>query len=106
MDGGRALGALVTMLGIMLPSTTLALAAARWGRARRDTLAVRAFTAGMAPLTVGLLFSTGWVLTEPTRTSAVALVLVVGSAALLLRTPVSPMWLIAAGAVSGALGWV
>lgn len=99
-------GALVTMLGIMLPSTTLALAAARWGRARRDTLAVRAFTAGMAPLTVGLLFSTGWVLTEPTRTSAVALVLVVGSAALLLRTSVSPMWLIAAGAASGALGWV
>ncbi|HWP18841.1 MAG TPA: chromate transporter [Burkholderiaceae bacterium] len=100
------LGAAVAMLGIMLPSTTLALGAARWGRTRRDTTAVRAFTAGMAPLTVGLLFSTGWVLTEPTRTHPTAVLLVIGSAALMLGTRLSPMWMIAAGAAAGLLGWV
>lgn len=100
-----AWGALVAMLGIMLPATTLALAAARWGRARRDTLGVRAFTAGMAPLTVGLLIATGWVLTEPTRTHPVAVGLVVATVLLMMRTSLSPMWMIAAGAVVGALGW-
>jgi chromate transporter len=53
------------VLGILIPSTTLALAASRWARERRQTIGVRAFTAGMAPLTIGLLFATGWLLAEP-----------------------------------------
>ena len=55
-------GAAVTMIGILIPSTTLALASTRWGAQRRDSRGVRAFTAGMAPLTLGLLLATGWVL--------------------------------------------
>ncbi|MDB5820365.1 MAG: chromate transporter, partial [Rhizobacter sp.] len=60
-------GVFVTMMGIMLPSTTLALYATRWGRARQETRGVRAFTAGMAPITVGLVVATGWLLAEPAR---------------------------------------
>ena len=40
------LGALATMAGIMLPSTTLVLAATRWAREHKHTVGVRAFTAG------------------------------------------------------------
>src|SRR4029079_2850654 len=36
-------GVAATLFGIMLPSTTLALAAARWGHARREWRAVQAF---------------------------------------------------------------
>ena len=43
-------GAAATLAGIMLPSTTLALWATRWGESRRDTLGVRAFTAGRTVL--------------------------------------------------------
>jgi chromate transporter len=105
-----ALGALVTMAGILVPSTVLSLWATRWGTQRRETIGVRAFTAGLAPLTVGLLLSTGWVLAEPYLRSndhrLGALAAVVSTVAVMLRTRVSPTWLVAAGAVAGALGWV
>ena len=100
------LGALATMLGIMLPSTTLALWATRWGDKRRDTLGVRAFTSGLAPLTIGLLLATGWVLTDPIRGHWGLMVLVGLTVLVLLRTKLSPIWLVAAGMVAGALGWV
>jgi hypothetical protein len=47
------------MVGIMLPSTTLTFAAARWGHQNRELRAVRAFKQGMAPIVIGifLLFS-------------------------------------------------
>ena len=64
---------------------------------------VRAFTAGLTPLTLGLLLSTGWVLTAPVRGAWVAAVLVLGTVVASVRTRISPMWLIAVGAVVGAL---
>ena len=103
--GGLA-GVLATLSGSLLPSTTLALSATRWGAARRDSIGVRAFTAGMAPLTIGLLLATGWVLTEPTRHMPAALALVAVTVLVMLRTRLSPLWPIALGALVGALGWV
>ncbi len=105
-----AVGALVMMAGILLPSTVLSLTAGRWGHQRRETRGVRAFTGGMAPLTIGLLLATGWVLAEPFlrapehRLGAIALIAV--SVVVMLRTRLSPMWLVGLGAVVGALGWV
>lgn len=98
-------GVVAAMLGSLLPSTTLALAASRWGAARQDSRAVRAFSAGMAPVTLGLVLSSGWVLAEPARHHAVLAVLVLATIGLMLRTRVSPVWPIAAGAAAGALGW-
>lgn len=99
-------GALATMSGILLPSTLLTLGASRWGQARRDTLGVRAFTAGMAPLTLGLLAATGWVLTEPVRLQIRAWALIAVTLVVMLRTRASPLWLVALGALTGALGLV
>ena len=99
---GGALGMIVTMTGILLPSTTLALGAARWGQARRETRGVRAFVNGMAPATVGLVVATGWILGGPARQAPALLALAVATVALSLRTKLSPMWLIAAGALAGA----
>ena len=101
-----AAGAAVTLAGIMLPSTTLALWATRWGSRRRETLGVRAFTAGLAPLTIGLLLATGWVLTDPARGQPRLLALVALTAVVMLRWRVSPLWLVGAGMIAGALGWV
>ena len=107
------LGALATMTGILIPSTMLSLWATRWGSQRRETRFVRAFTAGLTPLTLGLLLATGWVLAEPYllhplqpahRWGALALIAV--SIAVMLRTKLSPMWLVALGTLAGALGFV
>lgn len=100
------LGALVTLVGSLIPSTTLALAVGRYGQRRQESRGVRAFTAGMAPLTLGLVLATGWLLTAPTRAHPVGVLLVVLTVVAMMRTRISPMWLIALGAVAGALGWV
>jgi chromate transporter len=104
-----AAGVLVTMVGILIPSTTLAIAASRWAAERKDSRGVRAFSAGMAPITLGLLLATGWLLAEPFvkdaghRTGALALIAL--TVLVMAKTRWSPLWLIGLGAVAGALGW-
>ena len=104
------LGALATMAGTLLPSTATTLLVSRWGARQRETRGMRAFTTGLTPLTIGLLVATGWLLARPyvvdgTHTLA-ALALVAVSIAGMLRTRLSPMWLVGIGALVGALGWV
>ena len=85
----------------MLPSTTLALGRGALGPRRRDWRPVRAFKAGMAPIVIGLLFATGWILTIETpgwRPGVLTLV----SALLVWRTRVHLLVLVAAGAILGA----
>jgi chromate transporter len=104
--GGLA-GVLATMAGTLLPSTTLALSVTRWGDKNRESLGLRAFTTGLAPLTIGLLVSTGWILLQPTRLHWVnAGVLVAFTLLLMMRTRLSALWPIAAGALAGIMGWV
>jgi len=104
------LGALATMTGTLLPSTALTLFVSRWGAQRRETRAVRAFTAGLTPLTIGLLVATGWLLVRPyvrDERHAVGAIVLVGIAIVgMLRTKLSPMWFVALGAIAGALGLI
>jgi chromate transporter len=99
-------GAVVSMLGIMLPSTTLALTVSRWVASRRHWLSVQAFQAGMVPVTIGLLLATGWHLAPPLQTQPRALLLSVAVALLVWRTKVPLIWLVLAGAALGAAGAV
>jgi len=103
-------GAAAAMAGIMLPSTTLVLIATRWARDNRERLAVRAFSTGMAPLTLGLIIATGWLLALPylavPEHRLPTLVLIAITLALMLRTKLSLVWLVLGGGVAGALGWV
>ena len=98
---GGALGMLVTMIGILLPSTTLTLAAARWGEARRHTRGVQAFVTGLAPLTVGLVLSSGFLLGKPAYGNPWLVAVVVATVAVCVRSKVSPLWLIAVGGLVG-----
>ncbi len=99
-------GALATLAGTLLPSTTLALAVSRWGRQNESARSLRAFNTGMAPITIGLLLATGWVLLRPSGGQVGALVLAAATVLVMLKTKISPVWLIAVGALAGVLGWV
>jgi chromate transporter len=99
------IGAGATLTAIMLPSTTLALTAARWAHAHRDRRAVQAFKAGMAPIVLALMLATGWILSVETPGWR-HLLLTVAAALLIWRTRVHVLVLVAAGAVAGVLGWV
>jgi chromate transporter len=98
-------GVAVTMIGIMLPSTTLTYMAARWGHRNRDLRAVRAFKLGMAPVVIALLVSTGIILgglnTAPQGHWALWC-LTIASGLIIWRTRIHLLWLLLAGAL---LGW-
>jgi len=104
-----ALGVAVAMLGIMLPSSILTYTATRWAHQHREMRAIRAFKAGMAPIVIALLLATAWLLTlthdQPTRDWPLY-VLTVLTTLVVWRTRVHMLWLIGAGGLLGALGWV
>lgn len=103
------LGVLLAMLGILLPSTTLTFAAARWGHQNRELRAVRAFKQGMAPIVIALLIATGWVLASSHGRewhNWPVWALTAGTALLVWRTRLHLLWLLAAGGVLGWFGWV
>ena len=101
------LGMMLTMLGIMLPSSVLTYKATKWAHINRNLKSVQAFKSGMAPIVIGLLVSTGWLLSGAQSNFAQdwRLWLVTAIAILvMLRTSVHLLWLIAAGGVLGATG--
>ena len=104
-----ALGMLISLLGIMLPSSILTYTTTRWAHKHRDNRGVRAFKLGMAPVVIALLVSTGWLLTashNELMRDWPLWVLTLVAMGLLWRTRIHLLWLIGAGALLGALGWV
>lgn len=99
-------GVLVTMFGIMLPSTVLTYLAAQWGHRNRQLRSVRAFKQGLAPIVIALFFTTGWILASahnnPSEDWPLWLLSLV-SALVIWRTRLHLLWMLGAGAV---LGWV
>ena len=98
-------GVLVSMAGIMVPSSTLTYLASRWSHENRELRAVRAFKQGMTPIVIALLIATGWILAsahgDPAHDWPLWLVTVV-TTLVVWRTRLHLLWLLAAGA---ALGW-
>jgi len=104
-----SLGVVLTMVGIMLPSSVLTYTATRWAHQHREKLAIRAFKSGMAPIVIALLLATAWLLTlshnQPARDWPLY-VLTALTTLVVWRTRVHMLWLIGLGALLGALGWV
>ena len=102
-------GLATTMVGIMLPSTTLTYLATRWGHRNRERRGVRAFKQGLAPIVIALLIATGWILasahSDPTKDWGLWVVTAVCTL-VVWRTRVHLLWLLGAGAFLGAMGWI
>lgn len=107
--GWALLGVVVSLVAIMLPSSVLTYTATQWGHRNRELRAVRAFKTGMAPIVIALLIATGWLLTgshdHPARDWPLWLLTAVATL-LVWRTRIHLLWLIGAGGLLGALGWV
>lgn len=104
-----ALGMALCMLGVMLPSSLLTWLATRWGHRNRERRAVRAFKQGMAPVVIGLLLATSWVLARAHGVPALDWPLWLLTAVTMLlvwRTKLHLLWMLGAGALIGALGLV
>jgi chromate transporter len=102
-------GMLASMLGILLPSATLTFFAARWGQRNRERPTVRAFKQAIAPIVVALLVATGWILAGSQGSWSIhpgAYVVTAISALLVWHGRIHLLWILGAGAIAGAMGWL
>lgn len=106
---GGALGLVLAMAGIMGPSSVLTYVTAQWSQRNRERREVRAFKQGMTPIVIALMAGTGWVLVSAHGYTLAQLPLwglALVSTVLVWRTRIHLLWLLGAGALMGALGWV
>ena len=106
------LGVTLSMLGILIPSSTLTVLASQWGHRNRELRAVRAFKQGMAPIVVALLVATGWILASANGHAGGSLqdwpvwLVTVAATLVVWRTRMHLLWLLGAGAVLGWFGLI
>ena len=94
----------VAELAILLPSTLLVVAAClSWNRFRHSPWR-QAFEQAMGPITLGILFAVGVKILRLSDTNPAGLVVSLLVCALVLRTRLSPLWMMAMAAVLGGFG--
>ena len=99
-------GALAATLAMCLPGAAFTwVIAGLWQRFRDHPLRQR-IQQGIAPLTVGLVCCTAWVMIRLADHHWLAGGLTLAAALVSWRTRFNPLWLLAAGAVLGAAGYV
>lgn len=100
------LGALVTTAAICVPSSMLTFGVAHiWDRFRDAPLRV-AIQYGLAPVTVGLVLASGYILARTVDQTWIALGITAVTVALTLGTRLHPLVLLAGGAALGVAGIV
>ena len=99
-------GALAAALGLIVPSTLIVCLYTRYHSRHPRQPWLRAFREGVEPISIGLLLSSGWLLASHTAASAADSLALLATVAACLRSRIHPLWLLAAGAAAGALGWL
>lgn len=99
-------GAIVATLAICLPTCVLAFFATRWLEARRGVPWQRHLQDGLAPIAVGLVLASGYLVTVGAAHGPVSIAITLATTAAVLRWSTHPLWWIAAGALAGLMGWV
>jgi chromate transporter len=99
-------GALVATAAMCLPSCTLSYFAVRVWQRFRGARWREAVEAGLAPITIGLVLATGWLVARGAQAGWMAYAVTAASAVLVLFTRVHPLWLLTGAGVRGLLGLV
>jgi chromate transporter len=102
------LGAIMATGAVILPPALLTFVTTRVSSRKSGEIGRfgKSVRSGLAPLSVGLLLASVWVLFESANDGwreAIAVVLVL---IILLRTKINPLWLILVGAVAGIVGLI
>jgi chromate transporter len=99
-------GAAVALLALLGPASTLTLMVGRVTMRYPTAPLGHAIRRGLAPITIGLMLASGWVLARSVNHHASGYLLTLATVVLVLRTRWHPLWLIAAGALAGLAGLV
>ena len=99
-------GAFVTTLAILIPPIALTLGVTYLNARNSDAPLGRAIRDGLGPIAIGLTLSSGWILARSADQDWRGALLTLLTVALMLRTKLNPVWMIAIGAIAGIAGIV
>lgn len=99
-------GALLATIAMMLPAGILVYLVSRvWARAK-DSPARKAIEKGFAPLTVGLILASAWIMSKAADQSWQAYLLTGVCTLIFCTTKINPLIVVATAGVIGWLGWL
>ena len=99
-------GALVVTIALFIPGSIISSLVIRAGAHNPEARVAVTVRRGLAPMVIGLSMSTAWIMFSTITGDCRAVVITLLTVALVLRTPLNPLWLIGMGAVAGMLGVV
>ena len=104
LKAGGLPGAVIATLAMCAPSCLLTYGATRvWDRYRETRLRA-ALAAGLAPVTVGLVFTSAWILARSADHGWQLALVTLATGALAYFSRLNPLWFLAAAAGLGAAG--
>jgi len=99
-------GAILATIAMMLPAAMLVYLVSRVWEKAKDAPFRKAFEKGLAPLTVGLILASGWVMSQAADHDWRAFLLTGVCTVIFATTKTNPLILVAAAGLIGWLGWV
>lgn len=99
-------GAAATTIALLMPACTLTMLAVKLHARNPEARFGRALRRGLAPITIGLVLASGWILVRAADHDWQGYLLTAVAVFVALRTKWNPLWLIALGAVAGIAGFV
>lgn len=99
-------GAILATIAMMLPAAMLVYLVSRVWEKAKDSPFRKAVEKGLAPLTVGLILASGWVMSQAADHDWRAYLLTGVCTLIFATTKTNPLILVAAAGLIGWLGWV
>jgi chromate transporter len=99
-------GAIATTLSLVIPSAVFSLLVARLSERGTHASLGRAVRRGLAPIAIGFSLASAWILVRTVNHDWHGYLLTALTVAIVLRTRLNPLWLIAAGALAGMFGLI
>ena len=106
LHAAGALGAIATTLGVLIPATTVSYIASLLHAKHADSPLALAFRRGLAPVALGFMLASGWLLLRSIGQSVSGYALALAALGVAMGTRVNPLWVMAAGAIAGIAGVV
>jgi chromate transporter len=99
-------GAVVASLALITPPAIVSYALGSLWRRYRGAPLLADIQSGLNAVTIGLIAAAALLLAEGSSISIGAILVTIGTAAVLIFTKINPFWVLGAGALLGALGFV
>ena len=99
-------GAAATTIPVLVPATTLTLLVGHLSKRYPNAPLGRAIRRGLAPITIGLMLASATILMRAVNHDWRGYLITLVTVTLVLRTSWNPLWLLAAGALAGIVGFV